>query len=137
MDDALRAGFARSLHDKARAVDIGAHDIRGVASPEAIVRGGMDDAIDALHCGRKRLRVENVPNGGFVAWIEIGARGGGPHQRADAIAAFAQHVRHRCAQKTACPGHQNAFAMPSLVARRHRARAPQFAEATSALRQWR
>ncbi len=108
VDDALDAGARRRLHSIARSLDIGGDDLVGIARPQPIVGGDMEEIAHALHRRVHRGGIAHIADSDFDAARQVRARTGRADEHAHRSALRQQRRRHRRADKTRSAGHQHA-----------------------------
>ena len=110
IDDARDAGLRGRLHDVARPLDIGGHDLAGIARPEPIIGGDVKEIAHALHRRLHRGGVAKIALRDLDAVSrQIGERAGRADERAHRLALRQQRRRHRRSDKTRRPCHQHAL----------------------------
>ena len=65
VDDACDANFARQLEQLARAVDVGGVHLLGIANPQAVVRGNVDQSIASGQRRSQLLRLAQIADNGL------------------------------------------------------------------------
>ena len=110
VDDARHASRQRRLHDDARRLDVVADDLLGVACPQAVVGGDMDQAAAPGHRRRDRVRIAQVAADHLAGKAgEIGARAAAANQRPHPVTGTRKGARHRRADKSGGAGHEDRF----------------------------
>ncbi len=101
VDDALDAGFAGQLEQVAGAIDVGAVHGVGIANPEAVVGGYVDDGIAALKGGGVGVGLGEIADLGLaVDAFEIGEVAGLADEEAEVGAFSGQCAGHMMAYKS-------------------------------------
>ena len=107
VDHALDAGVERGVHDGARARDVVLDDLARIGRPQPIIRRDMKQVPHARHGRRERRRIAQIAGGVLdIDAVEVGARAGGAHQRADGIALLGEQLGHRRPDEAGGSRHQ-------------------------------
>ena len=97
----MHAGFAGQAQQVARAVDVGAVHGVGIANPEAVVGGDVDDGVAAGERAVRRIQVGEVADDGVAGnAFEVGEVAGLADEQAEIGAFGGKRLGHMVAYKS-------------------------------------
>jgi hypothetical protein len=116
VDDALDAGALCRDHDQSGAFDIGPHDVFGIARPEPVIGGDMEEKTHVPHGPPNRAWIEQVALDDLEPQTgEVDARAGRAKQYADVVSGAHEASGDRGTDKPARAGNEHHHGCPQSV----------------------